>query len=274
MRSGDLSLTLVGTWEDAEGPTAQRLNSVRWPLTLRFPSWVQGEYEPVEMWETTIFDPVTMTGGAFVGFLELYEGEEDGSLFTTKRKVPRFELGTTVHGGHCLVDGELGLEMEFQQLFLSSEEDPLLALEGFNLTDVVTVSHSEGGCVYFSFPAEQTCDWCTLHSFSVVRQPVTRRLSQAVAKLRRRLDVRRLEHVQPEVLSQPSQQDGIAVDSVVGFTIPDVASSDEPTPDPFGQNPFGQNPDSDGSAESNSANHPAAASMWAASVTMSLAMIV
>lgn len=284
-RCGALGLALLGFWEDSQGPMAQRLNSVRWPLCIRFPAYVQGQYDPYEAWNTTIFDPVVLEGGSFLGSLELFEGDygdfNGGSSYDRKRRVPRYELGAFAHAGHCLAEDGLsedelpGLTMEFNRLLLSKIDDPT-ALDGIDLTDSVNVSHSAGGCVYFTFPVEELCEYCTLHIYSIVRAgDGTRRLSRALTGVldpsgHRRLDERRLEHVQPAVVSHPAQQDGTSVNSLQGFsgfttsaTNPD--DSDGEVPD-----------DSDAEAHSNSANHLAAASMWAASIcaTMSLGMIV
>jgi len=266
---GYVSLALVGNWTDAEGPRRQRMNSVIWPVCLHFSSWVMGDYEPFEVWNSTIFEEKHLEGGNFMGYLELFEPTARDtdflgvSNYTTRRQVPRYELGAIAHAGHCLSTEGTGLNMRFQSLWLSENSDPLQATNGVDMTASVTVSHSENGCVFFSFVPQELCPWCTLHSFSVV-------------------EARRLDNMQAEVVAGNSGQDtGIAVNSIVGFGTLEPA----PTPAPPTQFMAPAPPTPTPALPANAAPAPppvdhisaaSAASVWAAAFCMagSLAIVV
>merc|ERR1712070_1226480 len=122
-------------------------------------------------------------------------------------------MGTTVWARHCMEERGWGLSLHFRQLFLSVDEDPTnTEAYRFNLTDLVIPDvkpNYEPECAYFSFPASERCEWCTLHVFSIVK-PTTPCNDCAD----RRLESRRLEnHVLQTVHNQPRHHEGYAVNS-------------------------------------------------------------
>lgn len=257
-RSGSVGVSVIGTWNGTDGSmTAEELYRMRWPVRILFPAWVSGSYNPVEVWREFVGEEMTGEAGAFVGMLQLFQAKE----YATEKRIPRYEVNSTAFARHCLEERGSGLELVFRQLHLSTDENASnTAAFVFNLTDNVSLvlnSEYEDECAYFSFRvSSQPCEWCYLHVFSIVR-PVSRRLGRghqdfqspsvqnSIAKpLLRRLD----DHVQPEVHSRSSQQEGYAVNSglmevtpaVVEVTVPgaqapsaapDVAS-EAPAPAP------------------------------------------
>lgn len=286
-RSGQLSVSLVGNWTDAQGPMGDTWNTVRWPVTLRFPKFVQGEFSPYSAWDTTVYSRELLDGGSFPSYLAMFEESEDGTPdFSRPKRAPRYELGDMAHVSHCTEDSDLGLTVRFTQLRLSKTVPPdPTKLDGWDLTESVDV-HSVGRCVNYSFPVVNPCEYCSLHAFAEVsdEQGSTRRLSHHVIGINddrlldeesgRRLHAhpgRRLDQVQPPVTSQSSPESGIAVASVPGFIVDGGTATELPTTAPEVTTTTPSETD-----VTDSANHLAAASMWSAGIcaTISLGMIV
>jgi hypothetical protein len=240
-RRGWVSLALIATWADTAGTMMRELqHHVVWPFTARFPTMVGASYLPWNMWETYVGEEVNAEALPWPSLLDLSED----ATFDIIKRVPRYEVGSIVYARQCM-DPEYDtadLKLEFRTLCLSNDDDPN-APEAFErvLTADVTVldSFDEGRCVYISFSHDQTCEWCTLHMWSIVTPititesldadavsadvdadatlPGNRRLTKQNGRRRRQARSLSGHTEKEEVQSQPSEREGWARSSLTGF---------------------------------------------------------